>query len=102
MPRWWVWTFWATFWFSFAYLFHYWLGNGPSVADTYAAEVAEVRKREARVALAEQVSEESLTKLLADDSSLKAGAAVFQARCASCHLERAQGLIGPNLTDSAW
>jgi len=102
MPRWWVWTFWATFWFSLAYLFHYWAGNGESVLDSYTAEVAVVREREAKLALAEQVSEESLGKLVVDGTSLQAGAAVFQARCASCHLERAQGSIGPNLTDDSW
>jgi len=102
MPRWWVWSFWATFWFSFAYLFHYWLGNGESVADTYAAEMAVVRERDAKAALAEEVSESSLGKVMADQASLATGAAVFQARCASCHLDRGQGLIGPNLTDDAW
>lgn len=102
MPRWWVWIFWATFWFSLAYLFHYWLGNGVSVADAYSAEIAVVREREAKAALAENVSEASLSTVMADGSSLEAGKAVFQARCASCHLEKGQGLIGPNLTDDAW
>jgi cytochrome c oxidase cbb3-type subunit III len=102
MPRWWVWIFWATFWFSLAYLFHYWAGNGVSVADSYAGEMAVVREREAKAALAESVSEASLSTVMADTASLQAGGAVFQARCASCHLEKGQGLIGPNLTDDAW
>lgn len=102
MPRWWVWSFWATFWFSLAYLFHYWAGNGESVADSYAAEVARVREREAKAAMAEQVSEASLGKVMADAASRQAGAALFQVRCASCHLAEGQGLIGPNLTDDSW
>jgi cytochrome c oxidase cbb3-type subunit III len=40
--------------------------------------------------------------VMADGTSLEAGKAVFQARCASCHAEKGQGLIGPNLTDDAW
>jgi cytochrome c oxidase cbb3-type subunit 3 len=102
MPRWWVWSFWATFWFSLAYLFHYWVGNGASVADSYGAEIAVVREREAKAAMAEQVSEASLSKVMADAASTQAGAAVFQLRCASCHLGQGQGLIGPNLTDDSW
>lgn len=102
MPRWWVWIFWGTFWFSLAYLFYYWIGNGSSVEAAYLGEMAVVREREAKLALAEQVSEASLQTVMADSASLEAGGAVFQKSCASCHLERAQGLIGPNLTDAAW
>ena len=35
-------------------------------------------------------------------SSLEVGAARFQRSCAPCHGVRAQGLIGPNLTDDRW
>jgi len=102
MPRWWIWSFWASFWFSLAYLFHFWLGNGESVADSYAAEVAVVAEREAKAAMAEQVSESSLGKVMADAASRQAGSEIFQVRCASCHLGQGQGLIGPNLTDDSW
>jgi cytochrome c oxidase cbb3-type subunit 3 len=33
---------------------------------------------------------------------LELGAARFTRSCASCHGEKAQGLIGPNLTDDHW
>jgi len=33
---------------------------------------------------------------------LEKGAARFARTCASCHGEKAQGLIGPNLTDDRW
>jgi cytochrome c oxidase cbb3-type subunit III len=102
MPRWWVWTFWATFWFSCAYLFHYWAGNGVSVADTYAADVAEANAIAAKEAMASPVTEESLAKLMADGGSTEAGKAIFAARCAACHMAEGQGSIGPNLTDSSW
>lgn len=102
MPRWWVWSFWASFWFSLAYLFHYWVGNGTSVADDYQAEAAAVAAVEAERALGEDVSEDSLGRLLADGSSIAAGKAVFSTRCAACHLEQGQGSIGPNLTDANW
>jgi len=100
MPRWWVWIFWGSFWFSCAYVFHYWFGNGVSVADDYAAEMEVVAAKEAKAALASDVSEESLAKVMA--SATEQGQAVFQARCVACHLEKGQGSIGPNLTDAHW
>jgi cytochrome c oxidase cbb3-type subunit III len=102
MPRWWVWIFWATFWFALAYLFHFWIGNGVSVSADYETEMKGVRALQAKEALKQTVSEETLTKMLADSSSIEAGKAVFTGKCAACHAEKGQGLIGPNLTDSSW
>lgn len=102
MPRWWVWSYWASFWFALAYLFHYWVGNGVSVADDYDAEMAVVNAERAKEALAQAVSAESLEQMMADAQSVSAGAAVYQARCVACHLEKGQGSIGPNLTDGFW
>lgn len=102
MPRWWVWMFWGTFWFSLAYLFHYWVGNGVSVAESYEEEVQSVNAERAEEALKQTVSEESLTQLMADSATVDAGAAVFQSKCVACHLDKGQGQIGPNLTDSHW
>ena len=102
MPSWWVWGFWATFWFSCAYLFHYWAGNGVSVEDDYAAEMAVVKAEAAKRAMGQSVSEESLAQVVADAGSVKKGAEVFGARCLPCHGDQGQGLIGPNLTDSSW
>ena len=103
LPRWWVWIFAGSFWFSVAYFFHYHVsGNGQSVAAAYEADVAEAREREAKSSLAQPVSEESLGKLMADGDLMKDTKALFTQRCAVCHGDQAQGLIGPNLTDDAW
>lgn len=102
MPRWWVWIFWGTFWFSLAYLFHYSVGNGVGVNASHEAEVLEAKAEQAKNALTQQVSEESLGQTLADATSVAAGQTVFVGKCAACHGDRGQGLIGPNLTDSSW
>lgn len=102
LPGWWVWSFWASFFFSIGYLFHYWAGNGVSVGDSYEEEMAVVRAERAQQALAQAVTEESLQEVLADQVSLTEGAGVYASRCAPCHAEQGQGLIGPNLTDSHW
>lgn len=102
MPKWWVWSYWATFWFALAYLFHYWVGNGVPVLDDYQAEMAVVNAERAKEALSQAVSSDSLEQMMADAQSVSAGAAVYQARCVACHLEKGQGSIGPNLTDGFW
>lgn len=103
LPRWWVWIFAGSFWFSVAYYFHYHVsGNGASVAALYDAEVAEARELAAKSTLAEPVSEESLGKLMADAGLMKDAQAAYTLRCAPCHGDKGQGLIGPNLTDNAW
>ena len=102
MPRWWVWIFWGTFWFSLAYLFHYWAGNGTSVAMSYDEEVKVVNAERAKEAAKQTVSEDTLSQMMADTATVETGAAVFQSKCVACHLEKGQGQIGPNLTDSHW
>jgi cytochrome c oxidase cbb3-type subunit III len=76
--------------------------NGQSVAAAYEADVAEARENEAKASLAEPISEESLGKLMADAALMTDAKGLFGLRCAPCHGDKAQGLIGPNLTDSAW
>ena len=102
MPRWWVWIFWGTFLYSLGYIFHYWVGNGQSVADNYEAEMDIVRAARAKEAMAQSVSEDVLQQVMSDASSVSAGADVFSQKCVTCHLEKGQGSIGPNLTDEYW
>lgn len=103
LPRWWVWIFAGSFWFSIGYFFHYHVShNGASVAAAYEADVAVAREEQAKASLAEPVSEESLAKLMADAGLMKDSQALFSLRCAACHADKGQGLIGPNLTDNAW
>jgi len=103
LPRWWVWIFAGSFWFSVAYYFHYHLShNGESVSAAYEADMQEARELQAKASLAEPVSEESLGKLMSDAALMKDAQALYALRCAPCHGARAEGVIGPNLTDSAW
>lgn len=103
LPRWWVWIFAGSFWFSLAYFFHYHVsGNGESVAAAYAADVAVAREVAAKTSLAMPVSEESIGKLMADTALMNDTKSLFALRCVACHGDRGQGTIGPNLTDDAW
>lgn len=103
MPRWWVRVFWATFIFSIGYAFHFHVsGNGASVLESYRADEQRAAEVQSRQALAEAPSEATLATLMNDAKLMESASVVFGKRCAACHAEAGQGLIGPNLTDEHW
>ena len=103
LPRWWLWLWAGSFVFSVGYFFHYHVShNGTSVADGYEQDMAEAREAEAKQSLAEPVSEESLGKLMTNPALMTDAKALFGLRCTPCHGAHAQGMIGPNLTDTSW
>ena len=103
LPRWWVWMWAGSFFFSVGYFFHYHVShNGTSDADEYLQDMAEARELEAKQSLAQPVSEESLGTLMANPALMTDAKALFGQRCMPCHGANGQGLIGPNLTDSSW
>lgn len=115
MPRWWLWTFYATIVWAVAYTIAYpawplvssatsgvlgWSSRGDlrseiSVADADRAEFS------ARIA------ELPVEEILADDTlrqfAISAGAAAFRVNCVQCHGSGAAGSPGyPNLNDDDW
>jgi len=103
LPGWWVWMFAGSFFFSIAYAFHYHVShNGVSIADSYEQDMREAREADAKQSLSEPVTEDSLSKLTLDSALMADTQVLFVARCAPCHGEHGQGIIGPNLTDGSW
>lgn len=103
MPKWWVWTFWGTFFFSVGYFIHYHItGNGESVAVAYETELSVAREKEAQQAMGSEVTEESLSKLMLNGAMMSDASKLFVQRCGQCHGNQGEGLIGPNLTDNYW
>jgi len=101
LPPWWKYMFYLTIFFSIVYMGYYHVLNGPSSAKEYENEV-----REAQLALAatqgnQPVSAENV-KLLTDAASLAKGKEIFIKNCASCHGNKGEGMVGPNLTDDYW
>lgn len=68
----------------------------PGALDAYLAE------RTAALDRGTLVTDAMLTELSTDPLALRAGAAAFAEHCARCHGARAQGNVGPNLTDGYW
>ncbi|WP_298920335.1 cytochrome-c oxidase, cbb3-type subunit III [uncultured Roseobacter sp.] len=115
MPRWWLWTFYATILWGVIYTIAYpaWplvssatAGLlGYSTRAEVAAEIAAVE--EANAGINVQLASTELTEIASDATlngyAVSAGAAVFRTWCAQCHGSGAAGFKGyPNLLDDDW
>ncbi|MXQ09453.1 cytochrome-c oxidase, cbb3-type subunit III [Alphaproteobacteria bacterium GH1-50] len=117
MPKWWVWTFWATVVWGILYTIAYPAWPlieratpgilGQSTRADVAADIAAVNERNA--SLNEALAGIDLTTL-ADDADLHGyavnkGRSVFLNNCSQCHGAGAAGVQAagyPNLLDDAW
>ncbi|MBI3556273.1 MAG: c-type cytochrome [Deltaproteobacteria bacterium] len=102
LPQWWLGLLYLTLLFGAGYYCYYELGSGPSIQDEFASEVAAMESK--KTAAPPSLFPE-MPKLVAYQTSaekLAVGKTVFQNRCVSCHGDKGQGLIGPNLTDDYW
>ncbi|MFY0308847.1 cytochrome-c oxidase, cbb3-type subunit III [Leisingera sp. D0M16] len=115
MPRWWLWTFYATIIWGVLYTIAYpaWpLVNsatagilGWSTRGDVAAEIASVEEANAPINAKLEAAE--LTAIAGDPElnsyAVSAGSAVFKTWCAQCHGSGAAGAKGyPNLLDDDW
>jgi cytochrome c oxidase cbb3-type subunit 3 len=115
LPRWWVWTFYATIVWSIGYwavypafptLTGYTKGMlGYSQRSTVADEVKAARA--AQGTMRAKLAATPLEEVKGDADLLRfamaGGAAAFQTNCAPCHGRGAQGFAGyPNLNDDDW
>jgi cytochrome c oxidase cbb3-type subunit III len=115
MPRWWLWTFYATIIWGILYTIAYpaWpMINsatagilGWSTRAQVAEQIAEVE--EGNSAINAELVEVALTEISNDAEldtyAVSAGGAVFRTWCAQCHGSGAAGAKGyPNLLDDAW
>lgn len=117
MPRWWVWTFYATIVWGVGYTLAYpaWpLVSGAtsgllgySTRGDVAADIASVET--ARAGIMERLANADLAQLPNDPElhafAVDAGASVFRANCATCHGAGANGVQAggfPSLLDDDW
>jgi len=115
MPRWWLWTFYATIVWSIGYMIAYPAWPLISSATTgllgYSSR-AEVHREldaaeTARGDYVAAVEAASVGEILADDAlrqfATAAGSAAFKVNCVQCHGSGAAGSPGyPNLNDDEW
>ncbi|OJF92753.1 cytochrome-c oxidase, cbb3-type subunit III [Pararhizobium antarcticum] len=115
MPRWWIWTFYATIVWSLGYVIAYpaWplLTSSTQGILGYSSR-AEVRNDlkaadDSMGAYRLAIKDKSVADILADDQlrsvAVAAGGAAFKVNCVQCHGSGAAGSQGfPNLNDDDW
>jgi len=115
LPRWWVWTFYATIVWAIGYTIAYpaWpLISGATPGVLGFSSRVEVQKElaaanDAKAQYAAAIASKSVEEIQADESlrtfATAAGAAAFKVNCVQCHGSGAEGSKGfPNLNDDDW
>jgi cytochrome c oxidase cbb3-type subunit 3 len=106
MPGWLMAIWWGSLIFSVAYLIFYALSFGEGTMEAEYRGQTQVALDQVQAHFdANPLVPPSPADLLAgaaDPAVTGVGATRFAKSCASCHGEKAQGLIGPNLTDDRW
>ena len=103
IPPWFNYLFGGTIVFAVIYLlnYHVWQSSPLPLAE-YAEEVAAADiSHRVRMASEGTINEDALAAF-ADEASIKAGQEKFIRNCITCHGTHAEGIVGPNLTDSYW
>ncbi len=97
LPLWWLWTFFLAIIFSFIYWLHYsFTGDGPTLDEELAANMSRIEEKR-------NSNQNSAVSAAVDPSVLLAqGTVVYKNYCLSCHSEKGEGGVGPNLTDDFW
>ncbi|QFU08804.1 Cbb3-type cytochrome c oxidase subunit CcoP [Rhodobacteraceae bacterium THAF1] len=115
LPRWWLWTFYATCVFALIYVILYpaiplvrdatggalgWSTRGDVAAEIAEVDASQADMRESLVSIDLAALDENEALL---SFATNAGGAVFRTNCSQCHGSGAAGAIGyPNLLDDEW
>lgn len=104
IPAWFMYLFYVTIAFGIGYLLIYHVfGVGQLQYEEYKTEMAVAAKEKAAfLAKSADKVDENTVKLTSDAGVLATGKSIFQDRCAACHGNNGQGIVGPNLTDDYW
>jgi cytochrome c oxidase cbb3-type subunit 3 len=84
--------------------YHFGSGGKKEIVESYEKKLQNARTQQI-TAVEEQVpevSESELLALLEAPAELTSGEEIFKDKCALCHGEFGEGLIGPNLIDNYW
>jgi cytochrome c oxidase cbb3-type subunit 3 len=103
MPLWWKAIFAATVVWAGVYVVAIELGYINKYEENLANEMEIAAAADAaRLAALPPLDEKAILEAIGDPEMAAQGEAVFTARCAACHGQQGEGLIGPNLTDNYW
>ncbi|MBX7114689.1 MAG: c-type cytochrome [Myxococcaceae bacterium] len=100
LPNWWLTILFGSIVFAAGYWFVYHSAKLlPLPGQVYEAEAAAWAEAQRNA----PVATDSVLLALVDDTEVRAeGKQVFSTVCATCHGQKGEGLVGPNLTDGYW
>ncbi len=103
LPNWWL----ATLFAAIVFAIVYWITLHtaelwPSIQERYVSDVEAHAKQQRLLAAVRPIDDATLRALASDNDAVARGAQTFQSVCSACHGKKAEGLVGPNLTDNAW
>lgn len=104
LPPWWRYGFYFTILFAIVYVLHFHvIKSGSLQLAEYDKEMtdAELAIEEYRKNASNFVDESNVVVLI-EASDLDAGKTVFLEKCAVCHGQKGEGLVGPNFADQYW
>ncbi len=103
LPRWWVWLFYLCIIFSVFYAGYYMVGPGPTLQQELDVALAQIESNKAPPSQDDSAeTDESFVAWMKDETHVLAGKNIYTSKCAACHGDKGQGLVGPNLTDDHW
>ncbi len=104
-PKWLMYIFYFTAFLAVFFLgYHFGSSSKNKIVESYVKKLQDARARQitAVVEQVPEVSESELLTLLEAPAELTSGEEIFKDKCALCHGEFGEGLIGPNLIDNYW
>jgi len=104
VPTWFNVLFFGTMIFAVAYLFYYHIGGYGDLQDQeYEHEMVKAQtEKAAYLEKSANTIDENSVKFDNSPTVLQEGKGIFTSNCVVCHGDKAQGVIGPNLTDDYW
>ena len=101
LPGWWLMTFYITIVFAVGYFLYYQVFGGPTLEQELKTNMASIEEMQ-QTHQAEESSQFDARAVVMNKERVAAGKEIFQTKCFACHGDKAQGIIGPNLTDDYW
>jgi cytochrome c oxidase cbb3-type subunit 3 len=103
MPSWWTWLFIVTVIWAAVYFVAINMGYINTYEEDLAEGQAEITKLRDQNQMNNPAVDAQMLAAASDDAAqVSEGEAVYKSTCASCHGQKGEGLIGPNLTDQYW
>ncbi len=103
LPGWWLATFYLTIAFGAAYYIYYELAGGPSSVEELASDIESTKlEAKSKQSPLPEITPEAILATVSSNSAHTVGKTAYQERCSTCHGDKGQGGIGPNLTDKFW